>query len=338
MTIIAQRIEQIAIGKKQHFKNLTMFPLLDKNPREAQFLLLEEALESGRARVTEISDGGSVPELKFVNDGDRPVLLLDGEELIGAKQNRIINLTILVPAKTTIVIPVSCVEQGRWRADSTAFAAAKRTHFAAGRSRKASRVTEAMNRTGSRRTDQGEIWEDIEAKFCRMKVSSPTGAAAAMYEQNHQDLERYRQAFKPVDSQTGALFAINGQAIGLDLFDSTRPLQAMLPGLVQSYALDAIDNFEEKTAAKEAKTKIAAKLLEDCAAAIVNRFPAVGLGHDLRLQGSGITGGALAVDERIIHLCAFRLAEEKQNSHHRGSRMARPSVRREGQTKNDVIY
>ncbi len=328
MTIIAERIKQVSIGKKQHHKNLTMFPLVEENPREAQFLLLEEALESGRARVTEISAGGSVPELKFVNDGDRPVLLLDGEELVGAKQNRIINLTILVPAKSTVVIPVSCVEQGRWRADSPTFKAARRTHYAAGRSRKASRVTESMNTSGSRRTNQGEIWEDIEIKFCRLKVDSPTRAAAAMYEQNRQNLEDYLQKFKSIDNQTGALFAINGRAVGLDLFDSTRPLQTMLPGLVQSYALDAIDNPEETSAGKAAGEKTAKELLEACSTAIVNRFPAVGEGHDLRLQGSGITGGALAVGERIIHLCAFQLAKEERNHHHRGGRMARASVRR----------
>ena len=329
MTIIAQRLEPVAIGEAQHFKNLTMFPLVDENPHEARYLLLEEALESGHTRVTEVSEGGSVPELKFVNDGDRPVLLLDGEELIGAKQNRIINLTILVPAKTTIVIPVSCVEQGRWRADSANFSAARRTHYATGRSRKANRVTESMNLSGSRRTDQGEIWEDIEAKFCRMKASSPTGAAAAMYEQNRESLENYLQAFASIDNQTGALFAINGKAIGLDLFDSPKPLKTMLSSLVQSYALDAIDNLEEKSAAgRVAENKVAEKLLHKCATAVANRFPAVGEGHDIRLQGSGITGGALAVGERIIHLCAFRLVESKQENHHRGSRMVRASVRR----------
>ncbi len=57
-----------------------------------------------------------MPELRFVNHCERPVLLLDGEELVGAKQNRILNLTVLVPAHQTIVIPVSCVEAGRWRA------------------------------------------------------------------------------------------------------------------------------------------------------------------------------------------------------------------------------
>lgn len=47
--------------------------------------------------ITEVSEQGVVPQLRFVNRGRVPVLLVDGEELLGAKQNRIVNLSILVP-------------------------------------------------------------------------------------------------------------------------------------------------------------------------------------------------------------------------------------------------
>jgi hypothetical protein len=36
--------------------------------------------------------------LLFVNHCERPVLLLDGEEIRGAKQNRVMNLSIRVDA------------------------------------------------------------------------------------------------------------------------------------------------------------------------------------------------------------------------------------------------
>jgi hypothetical protein len=85
------------------------------------------------ARVTEVSAIGGVPELKLINDADRPVLLLDGEELVGAKQNRILNVTVLAGAHSTIVIPVSCVEAGRWHHLSAEFAPSDRAHFATGR-------------------------------------------------------------------------------------------------------------------------------------------------------------------------------------------------------------
>ncbi len=342
MTIITQRITRVNLGPRQYFSNLTMFPLVEENPCPAEFLLLEEALAAGLGRVTEISEGGSVPELKFVNEATRPVLLLDGEELIGAKQNRIINLTILVPPQSTIVIPVSCVEQGRWRSESKDFAAARRTHYASGRSRKTSRVTESMRRSGTRRTNQGEIWEDIEIKLSRMQVNTPTSAAAAIYEQKRHDLDRYREAFTPVANQTGALFAINGRAVGLDLFDSTKPLQNMLPGLVQSYALDAIDQFDGKNCAEAAPAATAESLLGDCAAAAVSNFPAIGLGQDLRLEGTGITGGALAIAERVIHLCAFRPPEDEKSGsrRHRGGGITRASSRRRGYRANPprIIY
>jgi len=326
--IIAQRLQKTSLGEAQHCRNLTMFPLVDESPREAGYLLLDEALESGVARVTEVSEGGSVPELKFVNDADQPVLLLDGEELIGAKQNRIVNLTILVPAKTTIVIPVSCVEQGRWRSRSATFSTAKRTHYAAGRARKASRVTESLVRSGSRHSDQGEIWHDIDVKFSRMKVSSPTAAAAAIYDEHRHSLEDYLKSFTAVADQTGVLFAINGKAVGCDLFDSCKPLRSMFAGLVQSYALDAIDNFDPQGEAKPAAAAVATTLLADCAAAKISSFPALGAGCDLRLQGERVTGGALAVEDRVIHLCAFRPPVEAPGEHRISGRLIRASRRR----------
>jgi hypothetical protein len=93
----------------------------------------------------------SVGQPRAVNDGVRPVLLLDGEEVIGAKQNRIINLTVLVAAGTTVQLPVSCVEQGRWSMQSLRFAEAGRTMFASGRARKMRDVTASLRQAATRR-------------------------------------------------------------------------------------------------------------------------------------------------------------------------------------------
>ncbi|MBT8446990.1 MAG: hypothetical protein KJO38_07570, partial [Gammaproteobacteria bacterium] len=95
-----------------------MFPLLSEQNSPLDYLLLGDAVENGWARVQEVSDSGNVPELRVENKADRPVLIMDGEQLIGAKQNRVANLTLLLPAGKTTVIPVSCVEQGRWRSVS----------------------------------------------------------------------------------------------------------------------------------------------------------------------------------------------------------------------------
>ena len=66
---------------------------------------------------------------------------MDGEELIGAKQNHTLNLSILVPAHASIDIPVSCVERGRWHHLSREFSSAPRAHYAEGRAKKMAQVS-----------------------------------------------------------------------------------------------------------------------------------------------------------------------------------------------------
>ena len=82
MNTLASEFAQITVGKPVSFQNLTLFPLLRPcTTREPGYLLLEDAIAQGLARVAELTADGSVPELRFENDSDQPILLLDGEEL-----------------------------------------------------------------------------------------------------------------------------------------------------------------------------------------------------------------------------------------------------------------
>jgi hypothetical protein len=56
-------------------------------------------------KITELNDSGAVPQLKVMNNAELPVLILDGEELMGAKQNRIVNTSILLREKFETIIP-----------------------------------------------------------------------------------------------------------------------------------------------------------------------------------------------------------------------------------------
>ena len=116
MNHISRFIENISIGEAVSHDGLAVFPLLGKAPFAKDYLTLDEALAANTAVITEVSESGSVPQLLFRNKGEQAVFLLDGEELVGAKQNRILNITILAPAMKDTVIPVSCVEAGRWSA------------------------------------------------------------------------------------------------------------------------------------------------------------------------------------------------------------------------------
>ena len=310
MTAINKALQALSLGEVQSFANLQITPLLAPSAGTADYLTLSEAQELGLTVVTEVSESGSVPTLLLENTADQAVFLLDGEELIGAKQNRILNLTLLVPAKTTLEIPVSCVEQGRWSHRTKEFASAERTFFSKGRARKAARVSESLREDGSRHSNQGEVWDDIGSMMFRMEVNSSTHAIADAYEHFSGSVDEYVEAFKTSDTQVGACFVINGKIRGVELFDVSDTCTKLMPTLIRSYALDAI---EERHEAASTGSQSIVDFIQAVATAPADSFKALGEGEDLRIHANNIAGGALAARDRVVHLCAF--SEELEAAH-----------------------
>jgi hypothetical protein len=327
MITLKDEFSHIEVGKPQHFRNLTLFPLFrrDVAATEPEYLLLEEAIGQGLARVTEMGGGGSVPELRFENNAERPTLLLDGEELIGAKQNRVLNLTILVPAKQTIVIPVSCVEAGRWHQNSPIFKSADHVMYSRARAARVAHVTNSMRTTGTRRSDQSAVWEELSAKASRMEAESPTQAMAAIYERHTISVEEYVRNFAWLESQAGVAFAFSGRLAGLDLLDHPLTMRKLFPKLVRSYALDALDAPAEKT--EPATRPDVSNWLEQLMTAQSFSQPGVGLGKDVRLNGHSVSGAALWALERYIHVCAFAVNGHSSPPDFQ-TRFSRPTRRR----------
>jgi hypothetical protein len=92
MEAIGKYLSEIELEEASVYENLTMFGVSRSAEGSLVYMTLSDAIRLGAANVSEISDSGSVPELRFTNSADLPVLILDGEELIGAKQNRTVNL------------------------------------------------------------------------------------------------------------------------------------------------------------------------------------------------------------------------------------------------------
>ena len=312
---VAAALDAITLGPAVIVSNLTMIPLLFKDspilePRSSNFeySVLDEALASGLVEITEISEQGSVPDLRLINRGLRPVLIVDGEELLGAKQNRIVNLTILVAANSELTIPVSCVEAGRWRARSRAFTSASRTQFATGRAKRMASVSCSMMARGDRVSDQAEVWDDIALKSSRLSAASPTSAMGAIFSTHAVSLDAFVAGCQPLEGQVGALFAIGNTLIGFDLFDQTSTLRKILPKLVRGVAVDAIDAADAAEPADSSLVRaLAAQFLAVTAEAPQHVAPALGLGEDRRLTAPRIAGAALVTGQHVVHLSAFAL-------------------------------
>jgi hypothetical protein len=324
--VIRAYLSGLTVADPQSYCNLTMIPLVSGDQTDDDYMLLDEAMESGVLVVAEVSGAGSVPELRVENNSLRKVLILDGEELVGAKQNRVVNTTLLIAANSATVIPVSCVEQGRWSYDSPGFRSERRMMSRDMRAMKAGQVHESLRRSRRHASDQGAIWSEISERAVRRDAVSPSMAMSEIYEKDRPLAEEYKKAFSPPENQIGAVFLLNGKAAGIDAFGRRDTLSRVFDKLLMSYAMDAVDGYEPDSGAPEPEDEAAA-LLEACRSARVESYDAPALGADGRIFSEGVIGFALAFEDRVLHFSAFS-RKGPGGGRGTGSTMARYTARR----------
>ena len=318
--IVRDTVSGIELGELQEFENMAVIPIFTGMGEGPDYITMKEALNRDLVTVTEASAGGSVPELKVINGGDTPILLLDGEELSGAKQNRILNTTILIKEKAETIIPVSCTEQGRWSYASRNFKDSGNMVYSSARVDKLKSVSNSLRQGLDFRSDQGEVWENVAAAASCFGSSSPTGAMKDMYEDRQRDLSEYLESFSLQPGQRGLIAVIRGKIAGFDLVSRESAYQDLHEKLVKSYALDALISARrtrDRNGSNGADPEDKNRLLEKARAFIdatgsceEKRYSSVGHGWDYRFSGSGLVGSALVYRETVIHSAFFRSSEK----------------------------
>jgi hypothetical protein len=266
------------------------------------YTTLDEAMQSGQFEVTEVNEGGSVPTLKVINKGDRLVFLMAGEQLVGAKQNRVLNASILVPAQRELPIPVSCVEAGRWRYSSRSFSHSDSSSHYYLRTKMSKAVTRSYKASSAPRSDQGEVWAEVSRKLARMGSHSDSAALEQTYQDYRDRLEQILQQLQPPQDCHGAVFAFGGRIAGLDLFDKPTTLAKLWPKLIRAYAIDALEEGSAEAAVSADQVK---QWLTAAASVPAQPFKSPGLGDDVRLEGQGVVGAGLVVEQQPVHVELF---------------------------------
>lgn len=297
---------------------LTIIPLESQSAAapDPGYLTFDQAQAAGGITVEEAS-ARSVPTIS-AKTGAVPVLLLDGDTVVGGAQNRVINLSILLQATATTEIPVSCLERGRWN-NGRRFVSARKVDYGV-RRMVASQVTQrALESQPMARhrfaADQGAIWHEIDAKQRRAARRSATSALHDVYVGEADSLAAMARAFPVPRGARGVAVGLYDRLMGLDLFDSAETLEGQWGRLVESAVLAWIDHSRAISAGaaprprhrhtdSEALDRMLGRASGALASATVG--PSVGLGHDVRFSDPNLVGTALVHDDRAIHVALFR--------------------------------
>jgi len=318
---IKKYLSSFELGKAQHFENMGVFPLFSDINHSPKYLILKDALAQQILSVNELDEGGSVPELKVINKGEKLVLLLDGEELMGAKQNRVLNTSILIGEESETVIPVSCTEEGRWSYVSKEFSDSGTVITPSVRMKKAKSVAHSLEGTSEFRADQGEVWNSIKSISREANVESETGAMRDVYEQKGGDLEDYLKKFSFVEEQKGLLTFIGGDVIGFDFVSQDSAFKELHGKLVKSYAMEAFLGKNKKKVKPDKKK--AKSFIEETFQCKEKKYESVGKGWDFRYEGKNIVGSALQYRSKVIHTAFFRADEDDREDKMSGFRSRR---------------
>jgi len=150
-------------------------------------------------------------------------------------------------------------------------------------------------------------------------------AMAGIYEKDLPSLQEYLEHFSLIGSQVGAVFLINGKVVGMDGFGKPETFSKTFKKLVESYALDAVDWLEGEKEYMASRSEVAKFILGTLACSF-ETHAAVGLGTDCRLESSRLTGFALSLDDKVVHMSIFASPEDNKERS-QTSRMARYSRR-----------
>jgi hypothetical protein len=312
-------LRHYSIGEPQVAGPLAVFPVFGPGPL-LDYRTFAQAIELG-ALARELDGGASVRSLVVENPTDLPVLVYEGEEVLGAQQNRTFDDSVLVAAGAKLEVPVSCVEAGRW--DRTRHGEPMLSSPQA-----ADPDLRRLTRAGARaagRADQGEVWAAVGYRLARHGVTSAHSAMSDLYDDRRDELGSFARALDHVDGQLGAVAAVAGRPVVLDLVSRAEAFAALLPRLAQGYALDALGAPE---AAPDPEA--AGSFLHEALAAprVPTRTP--GMGCSVAIGTPALIGSGLELERELIQLAAFPAGDPRGRHHGAAAqaRIARPSRRR----------
>ncbi|PAY17509.1 hypothetical protein CKO51_20815 [Rhodopirellula sp. SM50] len=278
---------------------LSVFPLFIETSSEVPYRLSDEALADESIVVTEVSEQGSVADLLVENKGELRVLFLEGEELVGAKQNRVLNTSVLVAAHSKVKIPVSCVEQGRWRFKSRFFGASGSSTPSKLRRALKRSVSKSVKEARGHKSDQGEVWSEVAAFNCVHGVDSSTQAMADAFGTYEDKVKEYHDKLQYVDHASGIAIAIAGQVVSVDLFDKSSTCEKLWKRMLSGVVMDALAAEEP---AETAAPPPVERLISTVGELDWQPSVAVGEGDEFRAESNaGDHASALALGGTVVH-------------------------------------
>jgi hypothetical protein len=308
---------QIKTLSFQKHQGLSLVEFSTEQKNSFEYISASSAIKKKFIEVKEVDKEGSVGELFLINSSDKYVFFIDGDILQGAKQNRVLNTSVLVAPNSKINLPVSCVEQGRWRFTSSSFVDAEYISPQKLRAKKAESVKHRLRRELDYLSDQGEVWNDVYNYLRVAKVGSKTSNLSDYYDSKKFDFENFVSNFSFNTEANGIALFFDDSLLNIDVFNRTDIYQEYFPKILKSTAMEisVVEKKQNNLTEADAFGKTV-----DCLGNLekikYTSHPGVGVGEEKRFDDDTFTGLELDYNEHLIHLTLLNLKTSLYDAHY----------------------
>jgi hypothetical protein len=267
------------------YENLAVYFVHGASAPGAVPLTLQEAVAKGKVQVIET---GRVNELQIENSGTEPVFVQAGDIVKGGKQDRVLTVSFLLPAKSgRLPIASFCVEQGRWtgrgKEDVNKFSSA--SEAMPSRSALLAMAAPAPAKDGFRpagelpaggevAVKQKQVWDSVAATQNKLagglnsSVASPSSATSLQLSLENAALQGARAGYlaalkakgEAEPDILGYVVAINGEMSSANLYPSNAMFRKMWDKQLTAVVTEAIG--EKRGPAPVSAAPAAAKATE----------------------------------------------------------------------------
>lgn len=280
----------MTLGEPVFLRNLKLFPIHDDIPSSGNgnFATIDDVLKSEKGAFREL-DTPDINTISFENNSASPVVMIDGEEITGAFQNRIIAASSLVENHTSREVAVICAEEGRWNEIGG---------FRSGQCSYPQLRSVLLKSRSPKKDAQQHVWNEIERKLTVTKTRSTTSSMHDIFVSLDDEVLRYLEGFTGLDGQAVGFIGCAGDRIlGCDIFCQPSLYRNFEKKLIRSYALDALEYRRTATRPPDI-TRFLDSISQALHAKSIRR-------RHMHITTKIVRGQVLVHNKRPVHLSAF---------------------------------
>lgn len=293
---LARYLDQVQISEPVAYRQLAVYPILlrDGVRLEGRWLTLDAAVARGVLAVTEKDSSGSVPVVVVENRSrDEYVFIMTGEVLSGGKQTRTVRHDVVLSPGQRVELSVFCVEAHRWEGGGK---------FAAS----GTLVPQSIQQELRRGADQAGVWSEVARNNKALGAENPTGSLEfALKSKPVQDaLADVRARIVPHVPQgtMGFLFVDGQRALGADFFGDEATARALLPKLLDSYAVDCVVLGKAAPEFRRGPAdQVAIEFFKRVVRTGSERATTPGSGAGIRARAGGLLGDGVSHEGTLVH-------------------------------------